>query len=189
MSDLAAHGKAPELRERERCRSQAVDGLKGIPFVQPRGGFYITVPIRTDEERAAASLLEEDGILVHPGYFYDIAPDHLVMTFIDDPAALRGHFEKTGGGIPPTRVLKELRLDASASEASVGDKVLVEYQTFDKLRYTVDVWSRSSKTIIKSVKTNRLMLTRSDDGHVYFLNNLENKAQNKYEILRTRLQI
>jgi len=77
-----------------QCRSQAVDGLKGIPFVQPRGGFYITVPIRTDEERAAASLLEEEGILVHPGYFYDIAPDHLVMTFIDDPAALRGHFEK-----------------------------------------------------------------------------------------------
>ena len=71
----------------------------------------------------------------------------------------------------------------------VGEKILVEYQTFDKLRYTVDVWSRSSKTIIKSVKTNRLMLARSDDGHVYFLNNLENKGQSKYEILRTKLQI
>ena len=78
----------------ERCRDQAVEGLKGISFVQPRGGFYITVPIGTDEERAAASLLEDEGILVHPGYFYDIVPDHLVMTFIDDPAALRGHFEK-----------------------------------------------------------------------------------------------
>lgn len=70
----------------------------------------------------------------------------------------------------------------------VGDKVLVEYQTFDKLRYTVDVWSRTSKTIVKSIKTNRLMLTRSDDGYVYFLNNLENKGQSKYEILRTKLQ-
>src|SRR3977135_2558440 len=39
---------------------------------------------------------------------------------------MRGHFEKTGGGTPPTRVLKELRLDASASDASVGDKVLVD---------------------------------------------------------------
>src|SRR5882757_5339437 len=39
---------------------------------------------------------------------------------------MRGHFEKTGGGLPPTRVLKELRLDAAASEASVGDKVLVD---------------------------------------------------------------
>jgi alanine-synthesizing transaminase len=78
----------------ERCRDQAIEGLKGIPFVQPRGGFYITLPIGTDEERAAARLLEEEGILVHPGYFYDISPDHLVMTFIDDPAALRSHFEK-----------------------------------------------------------------------------------------------
>jgi len=39
---------------------------------------------------------------------------------------MRGHFEKTGGGVPPTRVLKELRLDASAAEANVGDKVLVD---------------------------------------------------------------
>jgi large subunit ribosomal protein L3 len=39
---------------------------------------------------------------------------------------MRGHFEKTGGGVPPTRILKELRLDASASEANVGDKVLVD---------------------------------------------------------------
>lgn len=39
---------------------------------------------------------------------------------------MRGHFEKTGGGVPPTRILKELRLDASGSEANVGDKVLVD---------------------------------------------------------------
>src|SRR6266480_1264623 len=39
---------------------------------------------------------------------------------------MRGHFEKTGGGVPPTRILKELRLDASASESNVGDKVLVD---------------------------------------------------------------
>lgn len=39
---------------------------------------------------------------------------------------MRGHFEKTGGGVPPTRILKELRLDAAAAEANVGDKVLVD---------------------------------------------------------------
>lgn len=38
---------------------------------------------------------------------------------------LRGHFEKTGGGLPPTRVLKELRL-TDAPEASVGDQVKVD---------------------------------------------------------------
>lgn len=35
---------------------------------------------------------------------------------------LRGHFEKTGNGLPPTRVLKEIRLDSEPS-ATVGDQV------------------------------------------------------------------
>src|SRR6187549_2535000 len=35
---------------------------------------------------------------------------------------LQGHFEKTGGGLPPTRVLKEIRLTAEP-EAAVGDQV------------------------------------------------------------------
>ena len=38
---------------------------------------------------------------------------------------MRGHFEKTGGGTPPTRVLKELRVDGTP-ELNVGDKVLVD---------------------------------------------------------------
>jgi large subunit ribosomal protein L3 len=38
---------------------------------------------------------------------------------------MRGHFEKTGGGLPPTRVLKELRTDGPV-EQNVGDKVLVD---------------------------------------------------------------
>ncbi len=33
-----------------------------------------------------------------------------------------GHFEKTGGGLPPTRILKEIRLDGEA-EVNVGDQV------------------------------------------------------------------
>ena len=40
---------------------------------------------------------------------------------------MQGHFEKTGGGTPPTRVLKELRLDGeNGGEVNVGDKVLVD---------------------------------------------------------------
>ncbi|HXF43175.1 MAG TPA: 50S ribosomal protein L3 [Pyrinomonadaceae bacterium] len=38
---------------------------------------------------------------------------------------LRGHFEKTGGGIPPTRILKEIRLNTEP-EAAVGDQVKVD---------------------------------------------------------------
>ncbi|HEV2861601.1 MAG TPA: 50S ribosomal protein L3 [Pyrinomonadaceae bacterium] len=39
---------------------------------------------------------------------------------------MRGHFEKTGGGTPPTRVLKEVRLGGEGGEVNVGDKVLVD---------------------------------------------------------------
>ena len=38
---------------------------------------------------------------------------------------LRGHFEKTGGGVPPTRVLKEIRL-STEPEATIGDQVKVD---------------------------------------------------------------
>jgi large subunit ribosomal protein L3 len=43
---------------------------------------------------------------------------------------MRGHFEKTGAGTPPTRVLKEFRLEGDAG-VSVGDTVLVGEQFAD----------------------------------------------------------
>jgi large subunit ribosomal protein L3 len=39
---------------------------------------------------------------------------------------MRGHFEKTGNGIPPTRILKEFRSEESEGSMNVGDKVLVD---------------------------------------------------------------
>ncbi|HET9219991.1 MAG TPA: pyridoxal phosphate-dependent aminotransferase [Terriglobia bacterium] len=71
------------------CRNLAVDCLSGCDVVPPAGGFYITVRLSSEEEEAALKLLLDDSILVHPGYFYDIQPNHLVMTFIQDPANLR----------------------------------------------------------------------------------------------------
>ena len=50
-----------------------------------------------------------------------------------------GHFEKTGGGIPPTRILKEFRLDGDSS-MKVGDKVLVDQFADGEM---VDVIGRS----------------------------------------------
>lgn len=38
---------------------------------------------------------------------------------------MRGHFEKTGNNIPPTRVLKEIRLDGEA-DVNIGDQVKVD---------------------------------------------------------------
>jgi large subunit ribosomal protein L3 len=53
---------------------------------------------------------------------------------------MRGHFEKTGGGIPPTRILKEFRLLESGDGANVGDKVLVDQFSDGEV---VDVIGRS----------------------------------------------
>jgi aspartate/methionine/tyrosine aminotransferase len=75
-----------------QCRNIAVDCLSGCTFAAPEGGFYLTLRLSSDEEQAALRLLQEDHILVHPGYFYDIAPHHLVMTFVHDPLALRKAF-------------------------------------------------------------------------------------------------
>ena len=41
---------------------------------------------------------------------------------------MRGHFEKTGGGVPPTRILKEIRLESEA-DVNVGDQVKADLFT------------------------------------------------------------
>ncbi|MFL6210437.1 MAG: 50S ribosomal protein L3 [Pyrinomonadaceae bacterium] len=38
---------------------------------------------------------------------------------------MRGHFEKTGAGVPPTRILKEIRVTDGDNDLIVGDQVLV----------------------------------------------------------------
>jgi len=70
-----------------------------------------------------------------------------------------------------------------------NDHLFIEYQTFDKLRYTIDVWSLASGNIVKTIKTNHLMLTRGGDGYIYFLGNLENRGQSQYEIIQSTPQI
>jgi aspartate/methionine/tyrosine aminotransferase len=71
------------------CRELAVKALsqaRNLSFVPPMGGFYAAVrwtgPER-DEEQWLIDLLQTTGILAHPGYFYDMAGTHLVMTFVE----------------------------------------------------------------------------------------------------------
>src|SRR3569832_2481554 len=68
---------------------------------------------------------------------------------------MQGHFEKTGAGVPPTRVLKELRL-ADGAEVSVGDKVLVDqFAEGDKIELVGRSKGRGFQDTIKHHNNNR----------------------------------
>jgi len=58
--------------------------------VPPDGGFYVTLKLEgLDEEAAAEAILEREHLLTHPGYFYDMAPHHLILSFVQAPEILR----------------------------------------------------------------------------------------------------
>ncbi len=62
-------------------------------YTKPEGGFYVTLNIRgLEEETAAEQILRRDHILLHPGYFYDMSPNHLVLSFVQDPVSIRSLF-------------------------------------------------------------------------------------------------
>lgn len=68
---------------------------------------------------------------------------------------LRGHFEKTGGGVPPTRVLKEIRLPAEP-EAAIGDQIKVDvFSDGDKIEVVGRSKGRGFAGTIKRHNFNR----------------------------------
>ncbi len=75
------------MRERMRV---AIGALGPRAGVAPKGGFHIVVPVRRDveEEDLALELLEDENILVHPGFFYDIEGTHLVHAVVARPDVL-----------------------------------------------------------------------------------------------------
>jgi len=69
-----------------------------IRYVKPQGGFYVTLRLEDlDEEQAARNVLRQNHILVHPGYFYDMAPNHLIFCFVQKPEILRESIPKLMG--------------------------------------------------------------------------------------------
>lgn len=68
---------------------------------------------------------------------------------------LRGHFEKTGGGLPPTRILKEIRL-SNEPEAAIGDQVKVDvFADGDKIEVVGKSKGRGFAGTIKRHKFHR----------------------------------
>lgn len=94
----------PALLEHRRVTTDAIcarirhnlDALRAAVTDTPasvlpvEGGWYATlaVPRVIDDEQWAVTLVERDGVLVQPGYFYDFERDgHLVVSLLTPPAA------------------------------------------------------------------------------------------------------
>jgi alanine-synthesizing transaminase len=97
-------GYAAEVRARYRAAHGLLSGSPRMRWVEPQGGFYVALELCGVAQQAAAEALLYDGILVHPGSFYDIPRDHLVLSFVQEPALqadayarLRRCVEKLGG--------------------------------------------------------------------------------------------
>jgi aspartate/methionine/tyrosine aminotransferase len=77
-----------------RRRADALAALAAstrVSFVAPRGGFYASVRVDTalDDEALALHILRASGVLVHPGFFYDLDPTHIVLSLVSEPEAGR----------------------------------------------------------------------------------------------------
>jgi alanine-synthesizing transaminase len=61
-----------------------------VTLLEPEGGWYATlrVPATVTEEERVTRLLEEDDVLVHPGYFFDFPHEaYLVVSLLTPPSA------------------------------------------------------------------------------------------------------
>jgi alanine-synthesizing transaminase len=75
----------------ERYLAQSKHGS----YVKPEGGFYVALQLEDlEEERAAETILRHDHLLVHPGYFYDMAPNHLILSFVQNQDVLHNSFPR-----------------------------------------------------------------------------------------------
>jgi hypothetical protein len=84
---------AQRIRECWSTANLLLARSKDCSYVKPDGGFYVTVQLGAlDEEKAAETILQENGLLIHPGYFYDMNPNHLVLSFVQNPETIRALF-------------------------------------------------------------------------------------------------
>ncbi len=88
----ARHTLQPQILERVRRNLRWLDGQLSpdspLSRLKTEGGWYtiLKLPsIRSDEDWAI-ELLRQDGVLVHPGHFYDFASEgHLVVSLLPPP--------------------------------------------------------------------------------------------------------
>ena len=77
------------------CWCQRCTGLAGVRVAPPTGGIHAIAdlgpqrPGAPDDEELCIGLLREQGVYVHPGYFYDIDDRvAIVLSFLKERAQL-----------------------------------------------------------------------------------------------------
>ena len=87
----AGRSVADQIRARVRDNlgflDEAVARYPGIQRLRAEGGWYavLQVPTLGSEEGLVIGLLEEDGVLVHPGYFYDFPRESFLILSLLSP--------------------------------------------------------------------------------------------------------
>jgi alanine-synthesizing transaminase len=86
---------AAAVRRRWVAAERILGTCNAVSFVPPAGGFYVTVRLAAAaEDRAATQILSQELCLVHPGYYYDVEPDHLVLSFTHEEEIIREAFPR-----------------------------------------------------------------------------------------------
>jgi aspartate/methionine/tyrosine aminotransferase len=84
---------AMRIRAAWRLTEKYLSETTACSYEKPQGGFYVALKLNEalalDEDEAAQRILRENHLLVHPGYFYDMTPDHLILCFVQSPETLR----------------------------------------------------------------------------------------------------
>ncbi len=73
----------------------------GLSPLEPEGGWYALLPLgpgRSDE-KTALHLLQAENVLVHPGYFFDLEDECLVVSLLPQPPLFREATEKLARGL------------------------------------------------------------------------------------------
>jgi alanine-synthesizing transaminase len=81
---------ALRIRECWGITKTQLDSSPSCRYSAPEGGFYVTIQLPDlEEEQAAEAILRENHIMIHPGYFYDMKSNHLVLCFVQKPEELQ----------------------------------------------------------------------------------------------------
>jgi hypothetical protein len=84
---------AARIRECWKISQEYLVSCRPCSYTPPEGGFYLTLRLDDiDEGRAAETILREHGALIHPGYFYDMDPNHLVLCFAQKHETIHNYF-------------------------------------------------------------------------------------------------